>query len=304
MRKFVFVQGPTASGKSQLAIDLALENNGVIFNCDSVQLYKKVDIGAAKPSLEERRQVPHYLFDVVSPPDVMTAGQYREIFMETLQKIPEDKTIFVVGGTGFYFLALEKGLFEIDELSVEDKLQVEKELNTPGGPEKLLEEVRRQDPEHAQKLHINDTYRIGRAVEILRANPSRTIGDMFEQKKQSKGLEGEIKKIGLKWEPANLENRIRARTRKMLQMGLIEETQGLLQEGLEDWAPLKSVGYKETVQFLKAELSRDELEEKITVSTRQLAKKQRTWFQRDKEVHWLQAEKGDLLKAATQALLL
>lgn len=295
MRKFVFVVGPTASGKSQLAIDLALKTNGVIFNCDSVQLYKKVDIGAAKPTREERQIVPHYLFDIMGPPDVMTSGEYRRIFLETLETVSEDKTIYVVGGTGFYFLALEKGLFEIDEPTEEEKKKIEEELSQPGGIERLLREVEMRDPEHAKKLHLNDTYRIGRAVEILRANPTRTIVDMLEQKKQSKGLDGEIRKIGLKWEPRDLESRIRLRTQKMLQEGLIEEARGLVEDGLEDWAPLRSVGYKETLKFLKGEISRADLEEQIVIATRQLSKKQRTWFQRDKEIHWIAGGSEDIM---------
>ncbi|MFN8792109.1 MAG: tRNA (adenosine(37)-N6)-dimethylallyltransferase MiaA [Bdellovibrionales bacterium] len=296
MRNFIFVVGPTASGKSQLALELAERAGGVIFNCDSVQLYQKVAIGAAKPSLEDFKRVPHYLWDVVPPPQVMTAGEYRRIFLETLETIPADVPIFVVGGTGFYFLALEKGLFEIEEPSESEKKEIEDELARPGGPEKLWAELQARDPGHAQKLHIHDTYRLGRAIEILRANPGRTVADLFSQKQSSQGLEGSIFKLGLKWEAAPLEARIRERTRQMLELGLIEETGALLEENLEDWAPLKSVGYKETVQFLKGALNRSELEEQIVIATRQLAKKQRTWFQRDSSIQWWEGTDPDLVE--------
>ena len=290
--------GPTASGKSQLALELAERSQGVIFNCDSVQLYQKVSIGAAKPSPEEFRRVPHYLWDLVSPPQVMTAGEYRRIFLETLETVPKDSPIFVVGGTGLYFLALEKGLFEIEEPSQDEKKAIEDELAAPGGAEKLWAELQARDPDHVQKLHIHDTYRLGRAIEILRANPGRTIADMFLQKQSSRGLEGTIFKLGLKWTAAQLEDRIRKRTRQMLELGLIDETRELLEEGLENWAPLKSVGYKETVQFLKGELSRSDLEEEIVIATRQLAKKQRTWFQRDPAIQWWDGTFPDLVEKA------
>lgn len=288
MRHFVFVVGSTASGKSHWALQAAQKNNGVIFNCDSVQLYQKVQIGAAKPSKEEMQLVPHYLFDLIAPPQEVTSGQYRRLFFETLEKVPEDKTIYVVGGTGFYFLALEKGLFEIQEASPELKLQVQHELQERQGGERLLEEVRKRDPEHAQKLHLNDHYRIGRAVEILRSNPDSTITGLFEQKKSQKGLDGKIQKVGIKWEASELEKRIRLRTQQMLRAGLVEETRALLQQGLGDWAPLRSVGYKETVQLLKGDLDHRQLEDQIIIATRQLAKKQRTWFQRDTEIQWVE----------------
>lgn len=291
MRKFIFVVGPTASGKSQWALAEAQKNQGVIFNCDSVQLYKKVQVGAAKPSLKEQKLVPHYLFDLISPPDEVTSAGYRRLFFESLQEISAETPVYVVGGTGFYFLALEKGLFEIQEASPEIKLAVANELTQAGGVEKLLAEVRSKDPEHANKLHVNDHYRIGRAVEILRTNPATTITELFEQKKNQKGLEGEIKKVGMKWTAEELEVRIRQRTRKMLAEGLIEETQNLLNEGLEDWAPLRSVGYKETVQFIRGEIDQEQLEEQIVIATRQLAKKQRTWFQRDAEIQWVDGAK-------------
>jgi tRNA dimethylallyltransferase len=288
MRKFIFVVGPTASGKSDWALEQAKKNNGVIFNCDSVQLYQEVNIGSAKPSDEERARVPHHLIDVVAPPNEITSGDYRDLFLEELKKIPEATPVYVVGGTGFYFLALEKGLYEIEEASAELKAEIEEQAKTPTGIEKFLEEIRAQDPTHAEKLHLNDHYRITRAVEILRSNPNQTITQIAEAKKQAKGLDGEIQKVGIRWSAADLESRIRQRTQKMLRAGLIEETQSLLERGLENWSPLKSVGYKEVVQFLKGQIPREQLEEQIVVATRQLAKKQRTWFQRDQQIQWIE----------------
>lgn len=288
MRNFIFVVGPTASGKSEWALQQAKRNNGVIFNCDSVQLYQQVQIGAAKPTEEEKKLVPHYLIDIVPPPEEITSAQYRNLFLKELSLIPETTPVFVVGGTGFYFLALEKGLYEIDEPSAELKNQIEKEAAASSGIEKLLTEVTTADPDYAAKLHLNDHYRIIRAVEILRSNPGKTISNLVIEKKAVKGLEGTIKKVGFRWEAKALEKRIRLRTQRMLQGGLIDETHMLVNKGLENWAPLKSVGYKEVVQYLKGQIPRDQLEEQIVIATRQLAKKQRTWFQRDTEIEWFE----------------
>ncbi len=260
----------------------------MIFNCDSVQLYQLVQIGAAKPTQEEMNLVPHHLFDVVSPPREITSAAYRQLFLAELEKVPSEKPIYVVGGTGFYFLALEKGLYEIQEASEELKNQIESELQVENGPQKLFEEIQKRDPSHAQKLHINDHYRIARAVEILRCNPDKTITDLLREKEQVVGLPGRIEKIGVKWSATDLEIRIRNRTQVMLDEGLIEETKTLLAQGLKRWAPLKSVGYKETVQYLENQIPYESLHEQIAIATRQLAKKQRTWFQRDGSIKWVE----------------
>jgi tRNA dimethylallyltransferase len=287
MSKFIFVVGPTASGKSDWALREAEKNKGVIFNCDSVQLYQKVHIGAAKPNSDDMKRVPHFLYDLVPPPQEITSGDYRELFLKQLNAVDEGTPIYVVGGTGFYFLALERGLYEIEEASVELKKEIEIQSQTEGGLKSLFEEVKAMDPVYATKLHLNDVYRITRAVEILRSNPGKKISELIQQKKESKGLPGAIEKVGMRWSVPDLEKRIRIRARSMLQQGLIEETEKLLGEGLRHWAPLRSVGYKEVVQYLSGELSRDQLEEQIVIATRQLAKKQRTWFQRDPEIKWL-----------------
>ena len=227
---------------------------------------------------------------MVKPPDEITSAGYRRLFLKEIENIPEETPIYVVGGTGFYFLALEKGIYEIDEPSAELKSELEKTGQTQSGIESLLAEVQEKDFEYSKKLHLNDHYRIVRAVEILRSNPGRTITEINQAKVDHKGLDGQIEKVGMKWEASELETRIRQRTKKMLAAGLIDETHMLVNKGLENWAPLKSVGYKEVVQYLKAEFPLEQLEEQIVIATRQLAKKQRTWFQRDKEIKWLKPE--------------
>lgn len=290
MRHFIFVVGPTASGKSDWAQAEAKKNQGVIFNCDSVQLYQEVNIGAAKPSWAERAEVPHHLFDVVEPPREITSAQYREIFLNEIKKISFNTPIYVVGGTGFYFLALEKGLYELTEPCAELKEQIENEAKSIEGIKKLFAEIEKLDFEYSKKLHLNDHYRIVRAIEILRSNPGKSVTQLIADKKEIQRLPGSIKKVGFKWEASALEKRIRVRTKKMLEAGLIDETKILLDEGLENWAPLKSVGYWQVVQYLRGKILYEDLEEKIVIATRQLAKKQRIWFQRDTEIEWIQYE--------------
>lgn len=292
MKKVIFVVGSTASGKSDWALRLAEEFHGVIVNCDSVQVYKHLDIGAAKPTKEEQARVPHYLLDYVLPPQEMTAGQYERDFHECLKSLPDDKPIFVVGGTGFYFMAIEKGMYPVLPVPAEIQKQVLDEMAEAGGPERLHAELLQADPVYGAKIALADHYRIGRAIELIRSH-GKTLTQIqaeFEQTREK--FPYPLLKIGPDWEREVLRTRIRERTGKMLSTGLIEEVQGLLDKGLAEWAPLSSVGYKETLQFLRGEISREALMEEITKNTQQLAKRQKTWFQRDKEIHWLSGATG------------
>lgn len=292
-RKVIFIVGTTASGKSDWALQLAQQTDGVIVNCDSVQVYQKLDIGSAKPSLEERALVPHYLFDYVAPPQEMTAGQYERDFWAAFQEIPSEKPIYVVGGTGFYFMAIEKGMYPVTAIPDEVKSAVERQMETSEGVLAGLQEIRAMDPEYAQKIHEADRYRIGRALELIRTQkkPMTQIRAEFSQKQEP--FPYPLLKLGPSWEREELGRRIFARTLKMTDAGLYEEVEALVQEGLESWAPLMSVGYKETLLFVKGAIpNRESWIQQIAINTRQLAKKQRTWFQRDEEIEWFAGDRG------------
>ena len=290
----IFVVGATATGKSEWALKLAQEFRGVIVNCDSVQVYDKVDIGAAKPSAEEQALVPHYLLGYVQPPTESTAGTYSRDFFECLDKIPDGVPVFVVGGTGFYFMAIEKGMYPVTQVSDEVKKQVEGELAEEGGPERLFQELQMIDPECAAKIHLADHYRIGRGIELIRTQGKGVTQIQKEFEESREAFPYPLLKIGPHWEREALRERIALRCHKMLKMGLVDEVERLLDEGLEQWAPMSSVGYKETVDFIRGHINEDQLLEQITTNTRQLAKRQKTWFQRDKEIHWFDGEKGFL----------
>lgn len=288
----IFVVGSTASGKSDWALKLAQEFHGVIINCDSVQIYKKLDIGTAKPTKEEQALVPHYLLDYVEPPNEMTAGKYSRDFFECIKKVPENVPVFVVGGTGFYFMAIEKGMYPVVQVPSEIQKAVEEELKQEDGPAKLHQELLEKDPEYGGKIHLSDHYRIGRAIELIRSQGKSVTQIQQDFEKSRSAFPFPLLKIGPSWDREVLRERIALRTQKMLEAGLIAEVKGLLDEGLESWGPMSSVGYKETISYLTGSLNREQLFEEIAKNTRQLAKRQRTWFQRDKEIHWFDGSCG------------
>jgi len=288
LRPLIFVLGSTASGKTDLALNLAESNNGVIVNCDSIQIYKELNLGSAKPSPEEFQRVPHYLFDLMSAPDEITLGRYLRFFEDIISKIPMDKNIFVVGGTGFYFQGIEKGLLPVAPVNEAVMLEVMKQQSTPEGALALYQELQEKDPEAALKISLQDHYRTARAVQVIRSQ-NKTLTEIrkeFENTKKSSIRP--LLKIGLQPEKNVLNDRIQLRTQKMIRAGLVEEVKNLIDQGLESWAPLSSVGYKQTVEFLKQKKSLDWLQSEIELRTRQLAKKQRTWFKRDPQVLWFE----------------
>jgi tRNA dimethylallyltransferase len=282
----IFVVGATATGKTEWALQMAQKFGGVIVNCDSVQVYREVEIGTAKPSVEERAKVPFYLIDYVSPPDEMTAGQYCRDFFEQMTQLAENKPVFVVGGTGFYFQAIEKGMYPVAQIPPEIQQDIEETLEKPGGPEALHAELLRLDPIAGQKIHPADHYRIARAVELMRSHGKTLTEIRLEFSQRKSDFPYPLLKIGLRWDREQLRGRILARTEKMLERGLIGEVRSLLKKNLIDWAPLSSVGYMETIEFLEGHLNEKELVDLIAQNTSQLAKRQRTWFQRDQEIQW------------------
>lgn len=288
----IFVVGTTASGKSQWALDMAQELSGSIVNCDSIQLYKSLDIGAAKPSREEMAMVPHYLYDYVPEGATMTAGNYSRDFFPCVEKLPEGKPVFVVGGTGFYFQAIEKGMYPVRQTPVAIQQEIAEILKTEEGATKLYAEFQRLDPEAAKKIHARDHYRLGRAMELIRAEGKSVTQIQKEFTDAQAPFPYPLLKIGLRWEREVLRERVQLRTQKMLDAGLVAEVEALLARGLGEWSALQSVGYKEVLEYLRDKKSPEWLFENIVQNTMGLAKRQRTWFQRDEEIHWLDGASG------------
>lgn len=287
-KKVIFVTGATATGKSEWALAVAREVGGVIVNCDSVQVYRGPVIGSNVPSAEDLAAVPHHLYSFVDAPREMTAGEYRREAHDLLKAL-DAEAIFVVGGTGFYFQALEKGMFELPPVDEALSGAVRAQGESAQGAAALWAELSSGDPETAARLSPNDSYRIARAVELLR------IGVRPSERRASFRPEPfpyPLLKADIRVERADLNRRIHQRTRQMLDRGLLAETAELLQRGLEAWAPLQAVGYKEAVRCLKGELGAEKLADEIALRTTQLARRQENWFKREPEREVFTREAG------------
>ena len=295
----VVILGPTASGKTALAIALAQEFSGEILNCDSVALYREFDIGTAKPSAEERALAPHHLIDVVEPTQEMTAGEYAREARAVLADIQQrGKLPIVVGGTGLYLRALVEGLFAGPQRSEELRERLRR-LAAERGSSHLHAILKRLDGPAARKIHANDTPKLIRAIEVCLAARTQ-ISELWKRGREP--LSGfRILRIGLNPERTALYERINGRAKRMFVQGLVEETQTLLTKYGESAKPLSSLGYKQTSQFLRGELTRDAAMAAAQQAHRNYAKRQMTWFRREPEVRWLEGF-GDNQEIRRQAI--
>lgn len=284
----VAIVGPTASGKTPLSLAVAEEFHGEIVSCDSVAVYREFEIGAAKPSLEDRRRVPHHLVDVVSPAEVFTAGDYSRLARDALQGIRSRGALPVVtGGTGLYLRALLEGLFAGPARSEELRQRL-KERAAERGPLYLHRLLQRLDPAAAPAIHPNDVPKTVRALEICLGTRQR-MTDLWRRGRDP--LRGfRILRLGLNPERGALYRRINTRAEQMFQQGLVEETQMLLRRYAGQGAArqlFNSLGYKQAAQYLRGELSLDQAITLARQGHRNYAKRQMTWFRREPGVHWL-----------------
>lgn len=289
--KVIFVVGPTASGKTQLALELAQTFDGEIVNADSLQVYKGLDIGTAKPTVEQQRRIHHHLIDVVNPPSVLTAGDYRRLAFEALRDCEKRHVpfVFIVGGSGFYIQALEKGMFELGKVSERVRDHVLNDFKEQG-LKALYQELHAVDEVFAEKIGPRDEYRILRAVELLRE--FKKTPTELRQSFKPEAFPYQYLKIGVEVDRETLKKRIAARTQLLFTNGLIDEVRNLLAQGLAQWPPMDSVGYKETVKFLNSEISQEECIRLVVQNTQRLAKRQMTWFRRDPEIKWINSDQG------------
>jgi tRNA dimethylallyltransferase len=280
------VLGPTASGKTALAITLAEKMDAEIVNCDSVAMYREFEIGTAKPSPQERERVPHHLLDCVDPAGVMTAGAYGREARKVLAEIRNrGKTAIVAGGTGLYLRALLDGLFAAPPRSDQLRERLRSRADEKG-PAYLHRILRRMDPEAAQGIHPNDAAKLVRAIEVCLTSRGR-MTEMWKRGRDP--LRGfRILRLGLNPERQKLYERINLRARKMFDAGLAEETSALLEKyGDQAWA-LKSLGYKQAVALIRKQMTLEQAIEAAQQAHRNYAKRQMTWFRREPDVLWLQ----------------
>lgn len=296
MRPLIVVVGPTGSGKSDLALTLAERYRGEIVNCDSVQLYRFLDIGAAKTPVHERRGIPHHLIDILDPHEHFTAGDYSRVARPILSEIASrDRTPIVVGGTGFYLRALLHGLFH----GPARDQQLRQRLARRSG-DRLHRILSRFDPVAAKRIHSNDVNKVIRALEVCLL-AKRPLTEMFAIAACEPLAGFGIIKLGLDPPRDELNRRLDERCALMFQAGILDEVRRLLLVGFPaESKALMSIGYRESVLHLQGFIDLTEAVERVQLATRQYAKRQRTWFRREPEVLWLKGfgSSGDIIEAA------
>jgi tRNA dimethylallyltransferase len=282
----VVVLGPTASGKTALSLALAERFQGEIVNCDSVAMYLRFDIGTAKPTSAERARAPHHLIDCVEPLSYMTAGEYARQARQVIEEIKARGSLpIVVGGTGLYLRALLDGLFPGPQRSEELRERL-RERASGRGSGYLHRMLSRLDRAAADRIHANDVPKLIRAVEVCLASRHK-MTELWQQQGRDTLRGFRILRIGLDPDRPALYERINQRAREMFDGGLIEETQNLIEKCGDVAGPLSSLGYKQAVQFIRGEVSREQALQTAQQAHRNYAKRQMTWFRREPEVHWL-----------------
>ncbi|HEX4593163.1 MAG TPA: tRNA (adenosine(37)-N6)-dimethylallyltransferase MiaA [Bryobacteraceae bacterium] len=299
MNPLPIVLGPTASGKSDLAIHIALAFNGEIVNCDSMQIYRGFDIGTAKVPEAARHGVPHHLIDIVDPDQVFTAGEYARVARDVLAEIAgRGRTAVVVGGTGFYLRALLEGLFPGPARDETIRARLDRrEQKRPGSLHRILS---RLDPAAAARIHTNDKNKMIRALEV-RLLEGKPLSELFDRGRVPLAGFRPIK-IGLDPPRSVLYQRMDARAVGIFEQGLIDEVRGLLAAGVTPSAkPFESLGYKEALAVIEGRLTREQALAATQLETRRYAKRQLTWFRKEHDVRWLSGF-GDQPDVQQQAL--
>ncbi|MGH9595193.1 MAG: tRNA (adenosine(37)-N6)-dimethylallyltransferase MiaA [Edaphobacter sp.] len=298
-KPLIVLVGPTASGKTSLALRLAEQCNGEIVSCDSVAVYREMEIGTAKPSHEERALIQHHMIDIAWPDEPCTAGDYSRQAREALSSITERGHIpIVAGGTGLYLRALIDGLFPAPAQKPGQRDRLRK-LATTRGPAWLHRILTRLDPTAAAAIHVNDVPKVVRAIEVSLATDqplsacSRTPMTVQWQKGRDTLTGYRILRIGLNPPRARLYDRINQRAAAMFDRGLIEETERLIARYGADCRPFTSLGYAEASAVLRNEITREQAVAQAQQGHRNYAKRQLTWFRREPNIHWLEGDGGD-----------
>ncbi len=283
--KIIIICGPTGIGKTTVAVDLAQHFSGQIIGADSMQIYKYMDIGTAKPTAEEQNRVAHHMIDIVEPDETFDAARYTGLARAKIFELNQQNiTPFVVGGTGLYIKALLYGLFNAEGSDPDVRRRLKEEA-TVHGIEYLHARLGRLDPESARRLHTHDTYRILRALEV-----AETTGKPITRHHQEHGfLEQPFRslKIGLNMDRTNLYEGINARVGAMISAGFVDEVRNLLARGYAgDLKSMQSIGYRHMIDYIEGRLSWEECTLTLKRDHRRYAKRQLTWFGADPEIIW------------------
>lgn len=303
----VVIPGPTASGKTALSLHVAEQLRGEIISCDSVAVYRELEIGTAKPSKEVRRRVPHHLIDIASPEELVTAGDYSRLARQAINEISARGHLpVVVGGSGLHLRALLEGLFAGPPRSEELRIRL-RERAMERGTGYLHKLLHRIDPAAAQTIHANDVPKVVRALEVSISARAPMTGLWQQGRDVLQGFR--ILRIGLNPNREALYQRINQRAHEMFSAGLLDETRMLIDRYGPSLWPLNSLGYKQAMQHLRGELSLEQAIVATQQGHRNYAKRQMTWFRREPEVHWItefgseagvQKQVVDLIKLRSQ----
>ena len=288
----IVIAGPTASGKTALSIELAKRIDGEIISSDSMQIYKDMDIGTAKVTKEEMQGIKHYLVDFISPDERYTVSNFKKDSEQAIEEIlSKGKTPIVVGGTGLYINSLIYGIeYQEMEFDIDYRNKLMAKAETEAGLQELYEKASSLDPEAMKIISKNDKKRIVRVLEIINATgKTKTEQEILSR---AKGVKYNFKVFALDMNREKLYDRINRRVDIMIEQGLIEEVKNLLQKYSYFPTAMQGLGYKEVVEYLNNTLTKEEMIEKIKQESRHYAKRQLTWFRKNKEIIWLNAENG------------
>ena len=281
----IVICGPTASGKTSLGIEIAKRINGEIISADSMQLYKYMNVGTAKPTEEEKEGIPHHMLDICTPDEEYNVSRYKEDATKCIEDIiSRGKTPIIVGGTGLYIDTLVRGIeFNEIENDIEYRNQLE-EMVKENGIDFLFEELTKVDPESAKQIDKNNVRRVIRALEIYKVT-GRKKSDL--DKESVKGSKYNFQVYGILWDREILYNRINERVNIMLNAGLVEEVKELREKYNLSKTALQGIGYKEVIKYLDNEYSYEDMVNAIKQESRRYAKRQMTWFNHMDYVEWL-----------------
>ena len=293
MNNIICIAGPTASGKTALAVELAKGLNGEVVSCDSMQVYKRMDIGTAKPTPEEMQGIPHHMIDVAQPWEDFSVSRYCDMAAPIVDDIiSRGKTAVIAGGTGLYMDSLIRGntFAPFPATGVRERLEAQADRD---GMEAMLAQLRSLDPDAAQRLHLSDRKRILRALEVY----LETGETITEHNRRTQAIPPRYAPLWIGLDFARREElyrRIDLRVGLMLRQGLVEEIRGLLAEGIPEKATaMQAIGYKEFIDALDGRCTIEEAADQVRQSSRRYAKRQLTWFRRNQSIHWLIRDGGD-----------
>ncbi len=286
--KVIVIGGPTASGKTALSIELAKTINGEIISADSMQIYEEMNIGTAKPDEQEKQNIPHYMLDFIKPNERYSVADYKRDAKKCIKEIlKKGKTPIIVGGTGLYIDSL---IYEIEFPEIEIDISYRKELENIvkiEGLNTLYEKAKKIDSEAMEKISPNDQKRILRVLEIYHQTGKTKS---FLDKESKKEPEYDYKMFAINMDREILYDRINKRVDKMIENGLIEEVETIYKKYKEFPTAMQALGYKEVVDYLEKKVTKEEMIEKIKMESRRYAKRQLTWFRKNKQTIWLNGE--------------